>query len=170
MNSITLAVRPNQKIKFPAICAHCAAPTQQTFPISQQAQLRLRSIAVPLCEQYRRIMRRCSFKESQRLRLGLVFGGGVGVIALAIILLISPVTLTFMARFLLGIIGGAILGTAVWLMFYNNSRNEILPEKQNILQSARIGEFNHQSTTFLFENQTFADRFRQLNQSLQVEN
>lgn len=169
MNAYTLYLKPNQPIDLPALCVHCAQPANSTITIKKQLQQRLRTLAVPICDQCARIMRRKSMKEEQRQKLALFVGGGIGVILLAILLLLTPTTLTFWVRFLMALLVGGVVATAVALPIYKSSQKATLPEKRNILQSAQIGAFDNQTTTLLFKNPTFAERFRQLNQSLQME-
>lgn len=170
MNAYTLLVKPNQQIQLPAICVHCAKPAHQTIKIEKKDRQRVRSLAVPACDPCAKTVNRKSMQEEQRQRMALLIGLGVGLLALATILLFTPVTFRFGVRLMFGISGGMILGTAVWFPIFKSSQKAILPEKHNILQSAQIGEFDHQKNTFIFNNPTFAERFSLLNKSLQMEN
>lgn len=168
MNAYTLTIRPNEELLFPNICVHCARPAHQTITIRKQAHQRLRTIKVPLCNACNQQIHRKSGVEEQRLRLGLFLGIGLGVITFAIGLLFSATAWLFVVRLFFGLLIGVVVGTAVYLIMRQFSQKASLPEKQTILNAAKIQTFDHNTTTFTFYNQTFAERFIQLNESQQM--
>jgi hypothetical protein len=54
-------------------------------------------------------------------------------------------------------------------LFQRAQQKAALPEKQAIRRSGRIVTFSWRATTFEFVNQTFAERFETLNESLLME-
>lgn len=114
-------------------------------------------------------LRQKSMVEERRQLWGRILSLVLGVLIFAVMLLFSPGTLIFAARLLLALVVGGLGGTAVYTIFQKYSQKGILPEKQNILESAQIEHFDGQIITFHFQNPTFAERFIELNKSQQLQ-
>lgn len=166
---VKVKVRPNQPLRFPGICVHCAQPASEWLGLRRQIGRVARLIDVPLCADCARELRRQSGEEERRQKLGWLISGLVFILALALGLLFTSAALGFWLRLLLALALALLLGTAVFSLFRRLSDHAALPAKKAIRTAVVMADFSWQVTTFTFTNETFANRFRQLNESLLLE-
>ena len=125
-----------------------------------------RTIDVPLCRDCRRELTRQSGDEERLGKIGRLAAGGVFVVAVFLVLLLVPAEITWLLRLLVALGLGVVLGQLALLLFQRTQQRAALPEKRAIRQSAQIVTFSWRATTFEFVNQTFAERFETMNESL----
>jgi uncharacterized membrane protein HdeD (DUF308 family) len=128
-----------------------------------------RLIDVPLCAECARTVQRKSGEEERLEKLGWLAAAGAGLIVLALVLMLLPAGTPFWLQAVLGLLAGGMGGTAVFHLFRRLSAHKTLPEKKAILQSARIETFSWRAATFTFTNETFRERFQEINKPLLVE-
>lgn len=164
--SFKLAVQPEQTVRFPGICPHCGQPAPGTMPVQKRIGRVTRHIDVPVCLACAQTLRRRSAQEERYQQMGKVAAAVTAVLALALTVLATSGTFVLLVSVLLGLLVAGVLATAVWLLFQRLSQQAILPAKQAILDAARITDFSWRSTTFDFGNETFRQRFQDLNEAL----
>jgi len=86
-----------------------------------------------------------------------------------VMLLFTPTGVPLSLRLLISISFALFLAEAVLFMSKRASRRAALPEKQAIYESAAIDDFSWRATVFEFRNETFAESFRALNESVLME-
>jgi len=165
-SQVKIKARPDQQLTFPALCVHCAHPAVARMTVRKRLGRMTRLIDMPLCATCVTELGRQSGAEERlqkisRLLLGLAFG-----LILAFSLWQLPAELGWGLRLLVafGLTGTAVSALYLWLVRLR--QQAALPEKQAIRQSAQIITFSWRAITFQFTNETFSQRFKQLNQSL----
>ncbi|MEJ2746541.1 MAG: hypothetical protein P8183_01275 [Anaerolineae bacterium] len=166
MAQIKIKVRPQQTVRFPGICVNCAQPAAEKMSLRKRLGRITRTIDVPLCRDCRRELSRQSGDEERLEKIGRLAAGLVLVLAVILVLLLSPGVTAWPLRLLVALALGIVLAQVTLLLFQRARQNAALPEKQAIRQSARIVTFSWRATTFEFVNQTFAERFETMNESL----
>lgn len=166
MAQIKIKVRPKQPVRFPGICVNCAQPAAEKMSLHKRLGRITRMIDVPLCSDCRRELNRQSGDEERLGKIGRLAAGAAFALAVALVLLLTPGEVTLFLRLLVALALGVVLGQLTLLLFQRAQQKAALPEKQAIRQSARIVEFSWRATTFEFVNQTFAERFEAMNESL----
>ena len=169
MNQVKIKVRPQETVQFPGLCVHCGQPAPVAMPIRKRIGRTTRLIDVPLCLDCAQELRRQSADEERLQKIGRLVSAALFLLTLAVAILLTPASLAFLLRLLTGLlVAGAV--TAVSLHFFRRATaNAALPEKKAIRQSAQIATFSWRATTFNFENETFAERFKEINESLLME-
>lgn len=167
--TIKIQARPEETIRFPGLCVHCARPGATPLRLKKRHGRITRQVDVPLCADCAEELTRKSGQEERLEKMGWAAAGGTAVILLILGLLLTPAGLAFWLRLLLGLIVGLGVGTAVLLYFRRRALQHALPTKLAILQSAQIQTFSWRAVTFTFTNETFSERFRALNQPLLME-
>ena len=102
----------------------------------------------------------------QKLSRLLAVIAGVFVLIGALLLLSGTV---LWLRFLLALILGVAAAAVVTWLFRTAIRNAALPEKKAVLESAQLQAFSWRTATFKFSNDTFVERFMELNEPLLLE-
>lgn len=131
----------------------------------------IRSVYVPVCEACGRELNLKSGEEERLVRIGLVAAVLVGLIILFAGLLILPSLISIVRLFpiWLRLIFSVALAVpvviAVWQLFKRRSLRAAKPIKLAVLNSARMTHYSWRATTFEFENDVFAERFNELNES-----
>ena len=166
---IKIKVRPHKSISFPGICVNCAQPAAERMPLRKRSGRITRTIDVPLCSDCHRESNRQSADEERLGKIGRLAASGVFVVAAALVLLLAPAEIALLLRLLVALALGLVLGQLTLLLFQRAQQKAALPEKQAIRRSGRIVTFSWRATTFEFVNQTFAERFETLNESLLME-
>jgi hypothetical protein len=166
---IKIKVRPQQTIQFPSICVHCSQPATETMTVRQRIGRITRIIKLPLCQRCATELTRQSADEERLTKISWLVSGVLFLLGLTLTLLLTPTMLTFGLRLLIALLVGAGLVTAVLYGFRKPIANAALPEKQAIRQSVAIETFSWRATTFAFENDLFADRFTELNETRLME-
>jgi len=167
--TIKIKARPDEIIRFPGLCVHCARPGATPMRLKKRHGRITRHVDVPLCADCAQDLARKSGEEERLERIGWAAAGGTAVILLVLGLLLTPAGLAFWLRLLLGLVAGLGAGTAVLLYFRRLALQKALPAKLAILQSAQIETFSWRAVTFSFTNEAFYERFRDLNQPLLME-
>lgn len=166
MTQLKIKVRPQQTVRFPGICVNCAQPAAEKLPLRKRLGRITRTIDVPLCRDCHRELNRQSGDEERLGQIGRLVAGVVLVLAAVLVLLLSPAEISLLLRLLVALALGVVLGQLTLLLFQRARQNAALPEKQAIRRSAQIVTFSWRATTFDFVNQTFAERFEAMNESL----
>ncbi len=167
--TIKLKVRANETVRFPGLCVHCAQPGANSLTLKKRNGRIVRQINVPLCATCAQEMQRQSAAEERLAKMGWLVGGIVALLLLVGGLFLTPAGLPFWLRLVVGLLAGAGGGTAVLTLFRRQADNKALPAKQAIRQSAQLTSFSWRAATFQFTNETFTERFRELNQPLLME-
>lgn len=160
---VKVKIRPEQTIPFPGICVHCSQPAPESMTLRQRYGRTTRIIDVPLCSRCAAELNRHSADEERLQKIRWLVSGVLFLLGLAVALLLTPAALSFGLRLLIALFIGSGLATAVWWSFRKPIAAAALPEKQAIRQAVAIEGFSWRATTFAFENDLFADRFRDLN-------
>lgn len=169
MKQARVKIKPSDTLTFPNICVHCGQPGTHTLRLRKRMGRVTRLIDVPLCADCHRDVSRRSGEEERRQKLGWLLSGVAALLALALGLLLTPASLNFWARLLLALLIGVGVGTAVTVAYQPWIRRAALPAKQAVLAAAKIETFTWRTTTFAFENEQFATRFRRLNEARLME-
>lgn len=128
-----------------------------------------RAIDVPLCRECAHILRRLSGEEERLLKLGKVVGILLFFVVLAFAILFSPAELNLALRLLLALATALLVAIPAYSLFKRAGFRAALPAKKEIYHSIHIARFSWRATTFEFANETFAERFKKLNQSRLME-
>ncbi|MBK7915537.1 MAG: hypothetical protein IPJ94_04640 [Chloroflexi bacterium] len=167
--TIKIKARPDEIIRFPGLCVHCAQPGATPLRLKKRHGRITRLVDVPLCPDCAQELTRKSGEEERLEKMGWAAAGITAVILLALGLLLTPAGLAVWLRLLVGLVAGLGGGTAVLLASRRLALQKALPAKLAILQSAQIETFSWRAVTFTFTNETFSERFRALNQPLLME-
>lgn len=169
MIQVKIQAHPNETINFPGLCVHCARPGGTPLTIRKRNARFTRLIEVPLCADCAQEARRKSGEEERLTRIAWATAGGAALLLFLAGLLLTPAGLGFWPRLAVGVVMGLGSGTAVLTLLRPLSQRRALPTKQAILAAAQISDFSWRATTFSFSNETFAERFRDLNEALLIE-
>ena len=167
--TIKIKVRPDESVRFPGLCVHCAQPGATPMTVRKRAGRATRLVDVPLCADCAQELRRKAGEEERLERIGWAAGGLKAVLLFAFTLLLTPDGLALGLRLLIGAMTGLGLGTAVLFTFRRLALKKALPAKKAIRQSAQIDAFSWRPTPFTFANESFYVRFRELNRPLLME-
>lgn len=169
MSQVKIKVRPNQTVQFPGICVHCGQAAAEMMEVRKRQSRISRRIEVPVCPTCAGQLQKKSMEEERLGKLKFIIAGAALVVVLLAFYLVLPPSLPGSLRWLIAV-GGAFLVTAVIFIFVQHKVQETyLPEKQAVLNAARITEFSWRATTFEFEDDTFSQRFVELNEPLLME-
>ena len=166
---VKIKARPNQPVHFPALCVNCAQPAAAKMGLHRRIGRVTRMIDVPVCKECQYELRRRSGDEERLYKIGWLVSGVLFLLAVAIVLLLTPSEFGFGLRLLLSATAALLLATAVFTLFHHASSRAELPAKQAIRQAAQIANFSWRATTFEFMNETFASQFREMNENLLME-
>lgn len=169
MNEVKIKVRPLHAVRFPGICVHCAEPAAGWMEVRKRIGRATRLIDVPLCSRCAGELGRQSGEEERLQKISRLVCAALFLLALAFSLLLTPAGLGFMLRLLIALLAATLLTAAVFLWFRRARFRAALPEKKAIRGSAGITNFSWRATTFYFSNESFAERFRDLNEALLME-
>lgn len=150
---------------FPAVCVHCAQPAGERLRLQKRMGRVSRSIDVPLCTACAEEVHRLSFEEERWQKLSWVMAVLTWMISLTVFLLLLPAGLPFVARFMLAVLLAAGLAVVAFDLGRRVAAQHARPEKQAILNSARLTRFSWRATTFEFTNPVFSERFSTLNEA-----
>jgi hypothetical protein len=166
---VKIKVRPDQVVRFPGICVHCAEPANAQIRVKKRTGRVTRLVDVPLCGRCHQEAQRLSAEEERLQKLTWLVVGGAFFLALGAALLLLPAGLAWGLRLVVATAVGIATAAALFSYWRRAGRRAALPEKQAILSAAHITAFSWRATTFEFTNETFARRFAELNQSLLME-
>ena len=164
---VTIKIGPNETMRFPGICVHCARPAQENMALQKKDGRTIRQVDVPLCEKCASQLRRQSAAEERLQKLSRLFSAAAGLLVVGgVFLLLSG--FAFWLRLPLALLMGIGIAALVTVLFRPAIKRAALPEKQAILKSAQLETFSWRTATFLFSNENFIERFEALNESLLV--
>lgn len=170
MSQVKIKVRPKQTVRFPALCVHCAQPATQSLPLRRRLARVTRQVDVPLCAACGQLLQRRSMDEERWVKLGWGITAVLPLLLFPVTLLLTPAAMPFAVRLLLALVVAALGGWGGWSFAQKMQQRAALPEKTAVLHAARIDTFSWRATTFAFTNDTFAERFRLLNETLLMDN
>lgn len=162
--AIKIKIKPGGAIQFPAICVHCSNRAAEGLRLHKRSGQITRMVDVPLCQDCYHQTQRQSAKEEQLRKLSRLVSPAIALLVL-IVLLLMPSGMPYLLRIPASIVGALIAGIGLHLWFDRRSQKAALPEKKEILSSASIADFSWRATTFEFANETFCDRFIELNRA-----
>ncbi|MCP4360753.1 MAG: hypothetical protein GY796_22320 [Chloroflexi bacterium] len=166
---VKIKVRPQQTVTFPGICSHCGRPAPYIMPVKKRISRITRLIGVPVCTDCAAHINYKSAAEERLQKMDWLISGAVFLLLLGIGLLVAPASLPFLLRLLMVGLGTIMATTVTHAFFKRQIRKTYLPPKQAVLNAARIENFTWRATTFAFENETFSQRFREINEPLLME-
>ena len=166
---VRIKVRPNQTVKFPGICVQCSAPAANKMTLKKRIGRVTRIVDAPLCANCRRELNRRSGEEERLGKISWLAAGSVATLSLALVLTFTPSGMSLPLRLLVGLWLALVLAEFVRQLFLRAQRNAMLPIKKAILQSVSLTDFSWRAAAFEFANETFAERFKKLNESLLLE-
>lgn len=162
---VTLRATPPQTIRFPGVCAHCGHPAAARMTVQHRIERATRLIEVPLCAACAQLLASRSMAEERWQKIGWLATAVLSVLTAAAGMLLLPAALGLGARLLLGLGAGAAVGAALFSAAQAAGRRGMRPEKRAVRQAVQIAGFAGSQTTFTFVNQTFAERFVEMNQA-----
>lgn len=163
---VKIKVRARQSVQFPGVCVHCARPASSWLGLRRRIGRVTRLIDVPLCAACQDQLRRQSGEEERLGKLGRLSAILALFLVLAAALLLTPAAMLVQLRLLIALLLSLSAAQVVVLLFRRSRREAALPEKKEIYRSANIVDFSWRATTFEFANETFAERFKRLNEPL----
>jgi hypothetical protein len=166
---VKIKVRPNQRVRFPGLCVHCAQPAAGHMGLKKRIGRVTRLIDVPLCAGCAQALRRRSAEEERLVKIGWLVSGLIFLLGLALALVFTPTALPFALRGFIALAVSLFTAAAVFIYFGRASFRMALAEKKAVSTAARISNFSWRATTFEFANEMFAERFKTLNESLLME-
>jgi hypothetical protein len=169
MAQVKIKVRPQQTVTFPGICVHCAQPAPETMLIRKRISRVTRLIRVPVCPACAAQLRRKSLEEEQLGRLQWLVSGAALLITFAAGLIALPPGMVWWARGSIALLAAVVITAVILIIFRQKIQEVYLPEKQAVLNAARIENFSWRATTFAFENEEFERRFVTINEPLLME-
>jgi hypothetical protein len=162
---LTVKIGPNETLRFPGICTNCAEPAQSSRELRRRDGRIQRQIDVPLCKQCAAQLNKTSAAEERLLRQGRLFAPLAALLILIAGLLLF-VGFDFWLRLPLALILASAAGVIVWRLFQRALGKAALPQKKAVLESAELRAFTWRTATFVFNNDTFIDRFAELNEAI----
>jgi hypothetical protein len=162
---LIIKISPNESIHFPALCTNCARSATESMELSKRNGRTRRQIDVPLCRQCAAQLNKKSAVEERLQKLSRLF-----TIAAAVLLFFAALLLFSGSVFWLRLLLAMLLAIAAAAIAIRISRIAVnkaaLPEKKAVLQSAQLQAFSWRTATFEFSNESFVDRFLELNEPL----
>lgn len=162
---IRLQVTAGETLRFPQICVNCSRPAASEMVLRKRRGRVTREIAVPLCTDCRQELERLSFEEERWRRFGWLFGGVTLFVTWVVLLFLLPGWLGLGLRLFLGLLLALAAAAAVFFYCRKVSVRYARPEKKAILEAGRLCDFSWRFTTFEFNDDSFAERFRALNET-----
>ncbi|MGW8318708.1 MAG: hypothetical protein ACWGPS_05635 [Candidatus Promineifilaceae bacterium] len=166
---VKVKIRPGQSLRFPAVCVSCAQPASERMKLRKQSGRTVRFMDVPVCVQCAQELTRQSMEEERWQRISLVAAGAIAFLSLALLLVIKPDGLALLVWLLFSLPTALLLAAGVYGLLDRKRRAAARPEKKAILRAAQIMDFSWRATVFDFNNDTFAERFVVLNESVLIE-
>ncbi len=163
---IKIKKQPNQTVRFPGICVHCNKPAAPKMTLQKRIGRVTRQVNAPLCAICLQEINRQSGDEERLSKMGWLAAGGMAILSLAVVLFLTPAGIALSLRLLVGLLLAITLGEFIRQLFQRAQRKAMQPVKKAILQSARLTNFSWRAATFEFTDETFAERFKEINESL----
>ena len=127
-----------------------------------------RQIVVPLCRECATQLVKSSAAEERMQKLSRLLTVVTALLLMTSTLLLFPGTILGL-RFIFAILLAAAGSIVLIRIFRMLIRNAALPEKKAVLGSARLETFSWRSATFTFTNDSFVERFTELNDLRRLE-
>lgn len=162
--NIRVKVRPDHRLKFPAICAHCGRSATQDLKIAKRKGTTTRLIKIPICIECYQTVSRKTWAEERWLRLGKVATISVAILIMVAGYFLLPTEFPGWFRLISTAILSLLIALALRGIYRQRSADMVHPEKKAILASAKILNFSWRVTTFFFSRMDFAERFTELNE------
>lgn len=162
---VQIQVQAGETVSFPAVCVNCAGPAEMGMLLKQKNGRTYREIEVPLCTQCAAVLKRQSGEEERLVKLRRLAAGFLGAASALLLLLIIPGEPPSWLRALLALLVGGLIAALAFTLFKPAIARAATAEKKAVLAAARLESFSWRSTTFVFNDQTFADRFKTMNKS-----
>jgi ABC-type multidrug transport system fused ATPase/permease subunit len=165
---VKIKIGPNETMRFPAICVHCAHPAQESMALKKKDGRIIRQVDVPLCDKCVSQLRRRSAGEERLQKLSRLFSVVAGLVTVVGAFMVMS-GFVFWLRLPLALLLGVAAAALVTSLFRPAINRAALPQKQAVQNSAQLEAFSWRTATFLFSNEDFVERFEALNESLLVE-
>lgn len=126
-------------------------------------------IAVPVCRDCWQQAQAPS-EEADLLRQIRRRASGVAALAAVIIvLLVTPESWGIPLRLLAALPFAAVAAASAYLLLRGAVAQAVPPEKRAVLDAVRVEQRSRRATTFVFTNEAFAQRFREVNEPILLE-
>lgn len=167
--AVRVNVRPGEPLRFPAQCVYCGTAAEPALRLRRRIQRVTREVDVPLCIDCQNEVRRLSFDEERWQKQGWLAAGLAFLLLFAGLLVVLPSGLSFVYRLLFALGLAGLAAIAILSFFRQRSRRYARPEKKAILAAAQLSDFSWRAMTLVFADETFARRFAELNEPIQME-
>jgi hypothetical protein len=130
-----------------------------------------RTVYVPVCTEGGRELKLKSGEEERLGRIGFVAAVMAGLLVLLFGILVLPSLISivglfpFWLRLIFSLALAVPVVVGVWQLFKRRSLQAAKPIKLAVLNSALMTHYSWRATTFEFKNDSFAERFNELNES-----
>lgn len=161
---VRVKVRPEQRLRFPVICAHCGRAATENMKIGKRKGTTTRLIKIPVCSECYQTVTRKSWAEERWIRLGKVATIGVAFVILVTGFFLLPAEFPGWFRFSSAAILSLLIASGLRGIYLQRSAEMAHREKKAILRSAKITDFSWRITTFFFSRDDFSEHFTDLNQ------
>ena len=161
---VKVEVQPGEALRFPNVCVNCGQGATGWMPLRRRKGPVTREIKVPLCTQCQQHLGRLSAEEERWRQLGWLFGGLALVVGSLLFFFVWPAWLPLLLRILLALLSGTASGVALLIALRRASLKHARPEKVAVIRAANLGDFNWRTTTLEFEQDAYAEAFRELNE------
>ena len=161
---VKVKVKAGQAVQFPGECVHCGNPAGAKLTLQKRMGRVRRRIDLPLCQDCSKEVAHLSGEEERWRTLSWLAAGLIGLGLALLGLLLLPAVWPLGLRLLLGVVPAGIIANAIRQNIQHDSLKRARPEKQEILNAAKIVTFSWRTTTFDFTNETFAAKVMALNQ------
>jgi hypothetical protein len=165
---LIIKIAPDETIRFPGVCTNCARPATESMELTKRTGRTSRQVDVPLCEQCADQLNKRSAAEERMQKLSRLLTISAGVLVMFAVLLLLSGTVLWLRLLLALLLGAAAAGVVTWI-FRTAIDNAALPAKKAVLESAQLQAFSWRTATFKFSNDTFVERFIELNEPLLLE-
>ena len=145
-------------------CVHCLQPsTQQVEIVGLKENYHARQVSVPFCDDCIALREFKSARQVQFERLSVV----VSVILALTLGLWTTTRISHLGRWVWGALLGVLVGLIAFGVMYMIARawswGFRSAETRAVLNTVRIRDFDWETTTLEFANDTYAERFAQVN-------
>lgn len=129
----------------------------------------LREVDVPLCAACLQRLQKQSGEEERLIKIRRLATAVTFLALMILVLLVTAVGMGLWLRLLLALPIAAGAAYLVYRAFQPTIHNAALDSKKAVRDAAQIETFSWRATTFTFTNETFAERFTELNHELLME-
>jgi hypothetical protein len=164
--TVKIKLRPGQVARFPAVCIHCGQAAAAGMLLRRRIGRTTRLLEVPVCTVCKQELQQLSAEEERLQKVGRLATGTAAVLAAVLLLILLPSGLAGAFRLLVALLLALLPAAAVFTYFKRAAMAAARPAKKAVIESARMAHFSWRATTFEFTNDSFAQQFRQLNESL----